>query len=206
MPRISGESMPRLIALLLLSVMLAAPSAADVKRTVVTECKGEETGLCFYIWPKLPTLPGWHQDVNLSLRYAAAFWVPDTDSKENPSPVVLLANAVAEDGYKSDFPTLSPLDGFIADDQAHTKKDMPDATIREIEKTTTADGKNLRTFVLTGLKGGHSQIIAFTEDGDRDGKFFCVLMLDSIAREPVENQLALFRQMVNQYRHWRATP
>lgn len=194
--------MPRLVILLLLSVILAVPSAADIKRTVVTQCKGEAAELCFYIWPKLPALPGWHQDQGLSLRYGAAFWLPDTDSKANPSPVVLVANAVAEDGYETTHPELSPLDGFIADDHDRTKQDEPNATIREIARTKTADGKDLRTFVLTGLKGGHSQIIAFTEDGDRDGKFFCVLTLDTTAQEPVENQRTLFRQMVGQYRHW----
>lgn len=194
--------MRKLLGLALLGVLAAAaPARADIERKAVFDCKNNQ--ICFYIWPALPDMPGWHRDEDLSYQYHAAFMVPDSDSKANPSPTVILANAVAEDGYKTDNPGATALDGFIGDDIVTTRKNNSEVTIRETDPAVAADGVTLRVFIIGKLKGGHSQIIAYTEDGDKDGKFFCVLILDSVAKEPVETQLPLFRQMVAKYKHFK---
>lgn len=200
-----GGTMRRISALLLLgflAVGTTVPARADIERKAIINCGEEQMKICFYIWPALPELLGWHRDEEASYKSRAAFMVPDNDSAANPSPIVFLANAVAADDYKTDHPGRSALDGFIADDNDHTLKDVPGAAITEADPSVAADGVKLRTFILRGLKGGHSQIIAFTEDSDKVGKFFCVLILDSVSKEPVETQMPLFRQMVAKYKHY----
>ena len=199
--------MRKKIILLLGSLTLLAgtfaPASADIERKATLSCEGNQMNVCLYIWPALPDLPGWNRDEELSYHYNAAFMAPVGDQTSSDA-VVFLGSAVAEEGYKTDHPGPSALDSFIADDNDNTRKDVPEAEITETDPAITADGVSLRIFIIHKLKDGHSQILAFTEDGDKDGKFFCALTLDSKSDMPVENNLPLFRTWIGKYKHWKA--
>jgi len=198
--------MRKLLGLALLGILAAsAPARADIERKATIGCDANGNGqICFYIWPALPSLPGWHQDEGASFHYSANMVVPDGQTIDG-APSILCGNVVAEDGYKTDHPSPNAVDGFIADDIANTRKDNPDVVITEIEPAVSADGHKLRVFTIRKLKGGHSQILTYTEDGDKDGKFFVVLMLDSKTDQALETDTPVFIKMVSQYKHWKAS-
>jgi hypothetical protein len=192
-----------MLAIISILALTLAPARADIERKATLSCEGNQLKICLYIWPALPDLPGWNRDEELSYRYNAAFMVP-VDGQAGSDDIVFVGNAVAEEGYKTDHPGLSALDSFIADDNDNTRKDVPQAEIAETDPAITADGVRLRVFIIHKLKDGHSQIVAYTEDGDKDGKFFCALTLDSKSGKPVENYLSLFRTWIGKYKHWKA--
>jgi hypothetical protein len=198
--------MRKLLGLALLGILAAAaPARADIERKATIGCDVNGNGqICFYIWPALPGLPGWHQDQAASYHYSANILVPDGQNFAN-APIALTGNVVAEDGYKTDHPRANAVDGFIEDDIANTRRDNPDAEVTEVEGATAADGRKLRVFVFHKLKGGHVQALTYTEDGDHDGKFFVMLMLDSLTDEGLETGMPVFRQMVGKYKHWKAS-
>ena len=118
------------------------------------------------------------------------------------APTALSGNVVFEDGYKTDHPRSNLVDSFIADDLDHTRKDNSDVVTAEVEPAVSADGTKMRTFTFRKLKDGHSQILCYGEDSDKDGKFFIMLMMDSMNDKAFEIGLPLFRQFVAKYKHY----
>ena len=181
----------------LAALIATMPARADIERKATINCADGQATICLYVLPALPALPGWHRDEDLSFHYRAAVLVPDT-----AAPTALVGNAEPEDGYKTDHPSANALDGFIADDLDTTRKHNPDATITATDPSPSADGRLLRTYLIRHNSNGHDQIVVYTEDGDKDGRFFCVLMLDTASGQPIKNQLPLLRSLVAKYKHF----
>lgn len=187
-----------------MALCAVCPAQADIERKVTITCDAQgKPQICWAIWPALPEMPGWHRDEDASFKYGANILVPDGAVFRN-APTALSGNAVFEEDYETGHPGPNLLDSFIADDLDNTRKENPDVVVAEQEPAASADGVKMRTFTFRKLKDGHSQILCYGEDADKDDKFFIVLMMDSTIDKAFETDLPLFRQMVAKYKHWSA--
>lgn len=186
------------LTLAAVAALVTTSAMADIERTATINCA--QGAICFHIWPALPTMPGWHQDADASLHFEANILVRDGQNF-NDSAIVLTGN-ISDDTFEPSQPAAAQLDRFISNDAGRTRADNPDAVITEIEPLATADGRKLRTFRITKLKDGHSQLISYTVDGDADGKFFVMLMLDAADDAGFEASQPIYKAMVAAYKHF----
>lgn len=195
--RFGGHPMRMTSALALFALAATAiirPAHADIERKAIIDCEKQQ--ICFYIWPSLPDVSGWHGEEDANYQVDANLRIPDGHTFAD-SDVILCGNAVAHEP-----PGSGALDAFILDDEKMTREDNPGAVFSEQEPLSTADGRKLRTFVISKLKRGHTQMISYTEDGDKDGKFVIILMVDSGNEKDFNASVPAFREMVSKYKHF----
>lgn len=181
------------VVALLAALALGVPTKAEMERKAAVNCQTQQ--ICLYIWPKLPEVPGWHHDEEASFENDANFLLPDGMTLAK-SDIAMFANAVAKDDYAKENDGHTDLAYFVAKDKEVTKKDNPDAILTEVEPLVTAEGRKLPTLLITGLKGGHRQMIAYEEDGE----FFVCLTYDSSDEKLFNDNLPKFKAMVAAYK------
>jgi hypothetical protein len=184
------------------ALMLAVPARADIERKAMLTCENGQNMICWVIWPALPAMAGWHQDEDASHHFHANILVPDGQTFAK-APIALSGNVVAADHFKTDHPKPDIVDSFIDDDLDATRKDNPGVEIAETEPLTAADGLKIRVFAFHKLRDGHSQLLAYTFDGDKDGKFFVMLMLDALNEDGLKEGTPAFQKMIAAYKHYK---
>ena len=126
----------RLLALGLLCGLIASlPLQAEIEKLAIP---GEE-GICFYWWPKLPSVKGWHHDRKHSVHYSMNALAPD-GAPFSIAEAVIYAQAI----YKPREPETKSIQMLIDRDKKDFLGQTPDLTISEIQPLVTADGKALR--------------------------------------------------------------
>jgi hypothetical protein len=150
-----------------------------------------DTGLCFYWWPKLPKLKGWHQDKDESFYYNANTLAPD-GSSFTKAEAIMYANAV----YKPREPDIKSLDAFIAEDKKTFLAHDPRLTITEVSGLITGDGTKLRSFTFFPQTTGNWEEASYDEEGD----FYLVFVLSSRSKEGFDKTQDAYRQLVAAYK------
>jgi hypothetical protein len=187
------------LAFAVVAALLTTAAVADIERKASVDCRDGQGMICFHVWPALPPVPGWHVEEEASLRLDANIMVKDGQTF-GPSTTILVGNV--SDIDEAQPPKPAALDDFIAADIVKTRDDVPGAVVTEVEPLATADGRKLRAFHITKLNAGHSQEIVYSIDGDADGKFFVMLMLDAPNDTEFAAALPAFHAMVAAYKHF----
>src|SRR5262249_47682872 len=148
----------------LVSALLAASAHAEIVKVANVDCTHK--AICFYWWPKLPSLPGWHADADQNVKNGpngVSMLVPDgTDFSH--AGAVMFGEAVYRPRYEWKNPNSKSLDAFIADDMAATLESHKDFKIAEAEPVSTADGQKLRSF--TFVRSGECERVSYGVEGD----------------------------------------
>jgi hypothetical protein len=159
------------------------PVYADIEKKALTS----DQGLCFYWWPKLPTLKGWHHDEDQSYIQSVNALAPDGYTFVN-AETVMYANAV----YKPRVPESKNLNQFIVNDQ----KGFAGASITETPFLVTADGQKIRTFLFLPKAKGNWEKVGYGEEGD----FFLIFAISSRSRLGLQSSEKDFKKLINSYK------
>lgn len=170
-------------ALLLLSVS----ANAEIEK-IAQVC---DSGICFYWWPKLPALKGWHQDRDQSLNYSANVLAPDGATFANAETVIYAAAL-----YKPRMPETKSVAMLIADDRKTFLSAKPGLLITECEPLTTGDGQKLRSFTFFPESKGDWEQVSYGEEGD----FYLIFTISSHSKAGFEKTLPMYRQLISLYR------
>jgi len=169
-----------------LLLTLPAASHAEIEK-IALPC---ETGICFYWWPKLPTVTGWHHDRDNSYLFSANAQAPDGYTFKNAESVIY-AKAL----YKPRIPDTKSLTALIEDDKKRFLSHDPTITISESEAVATKDGKTLKVLAFVPKEKGNWELVAYGEEGD----FYLVFTLSSRTKDGYTKNIATFKQFVAQY-------
>lgn len=165
---------------------IPAVSYAEIEKIAIP-C---ETGLCFYWWPKLPAVKGWHYDRENSLLFSTNAQAPDGFTFKN-SETVFYAKAL----YKPRIPDTNSLTALIEYDKRKFQSHDPTITITEAEALTTKDGKPLKVFVFAPKEKGNWELVAYGEEGE----FYVVFTLSSRTKAGYTKNIPVFKQYVMRY-------
>jgi hypothetical protein len=177
--------------------MLAAWTAPDARAKMVKTGLFDEKGIQLYVWPELPKLEGWSQDMDSSYHCDCNIQAPVGFTYRNAA-AVMYAVAV----YKPNVPQAKTLEMFIERDIKRFSESADKRDIAEAEPLTTADGRKLRTFTFFARGDGFYERAAYAEEGDS----YLVITLSGRSRAGYEKALADYERLVRAYREGREEP
>ena len=172
--------MPRLpLAFALFAACLAA-SPAQSEMLQFASPDGNKS------WPKLPDIPDWHQDQELSMKLSANFLIPD-GADPATSDVTIVARGYPRSG---DTGSLSQL---MDKDRAAT----PGA---EVAKRPDLYDKDSTPFTLVTLApaaggAGNWKAVAYSEEGE----YLLAFTLDAKSKTAFDKNLPVFTGLVQKY-------
>jgi hypothetical protein len=186
-----------LVAMTLLLALDTAPSMAKIAKTAQINCK---TGrICFYWWPELPHMKGWHtdSDVNYSMgENGINVLIPDGYSFANAG-VIIYAEAVYKPRYESSNPKTKTLEGFIADDEQEFRTNNPgDLTIADTTPLKTGDGYALRSVTYFRPKAKNWERVSFGEEGD----YYLIFTLNAHSLKEYDAAQKTYESLLNLYK------
>ena len=192
--------MRKLRGLALLGVLAAAtlgvPAQAEIVKTATVDCKGGK--ICFYWWPKLPELTGWHGDNSLNFELGengSNVLIPDSKTFSN-APAVIYARAIYIERYDWQFKTKSPLASFIADDQETFRKEHKDIIITEIAPLKTGDGQVLKVISYSRPADKNWECVAY---GEEDGDYL-MFVLSANSEAGYTEALPAYHDLIARYK------
>jgi hypothetical protein len=165
----------------------SVPTQAEIEK-IAQVC---DSGICFYWWPKLPELKGWHQDKDQSFNYSANALAPDGTTFAN-AQTVMYATAL----YKPRMPKTKSVQMLIADDQKTFMSADPALTVTEREPITTGDGQKLRSFTFFPKSKGNWEQVSYGEEED----FYLIFTISSHSKAAFDKMLPTYRELIGLYR------
>jgi hypothetical protein len=172
---------------------LAGPAPAKIIKTARPDC--QKSSICFYWWPELPALPGWHADdkANFSMGgNGINVLIPDGATFEN-TEAVIYGNAVFKGSLN---PRPKTLADFIAGDAEQSRADSHGEVV--IAQATALDGaKGTKWRSVTYFQPNVKvwERVAFGEEGD----YYIVLTLRSRTLENYKAAQADYEKLVRSY-------
>lgn len=179
--------MARISLSVILAMAVASPAMGEIEKIAIP-C---ETGFCFYWWPKLAVVDGWHHDRDHSLHYGFNAQAPDGENFAS-AETVIYANAP----YKPRMPEVDSLDTLIENDQEKFRNDFPGVEIREVTAITTGDGRKFRSFSYSPAEKGSWERVSYGEEGD----FFLIFTVSSRTKEGLEGSAGVYEAFVQAYK------
>jgi len=170
-----------------LVVLLTLAAQADIEK-IAQVC---DSGVCFYWWPKLPQVRGWHQDRERSFQYSINALAPDGFSFANAQTVMYAAAA-----YKPRIPETRTLNRFIEDDKKHAAASRPAIVITEVESLATGDGQTMRSFTFFPATKGDWEQVSYGEEGD----YYLVFTLSSRSKLGFDTSQSAYHELLASYR------
>ncbi|MHA6206270.1 hypothetical protein ACXU4B_17720 [Dyella soli] len=168
-------------------VFVSTPVSAEVEKTALM-CK---SSICFYWWPKLPELTGWHHDHDGSYQINANVLVPDGKTFADAAAVIYV-----EAIYKPRVPELTSVDALIASDKTQFLEGKPGTLINDSPGLITGDGKTLKSFTFFPSKQGDWERVSFGEEGD----FYLIFTVSSRSEQAYRDAEPVYEKLVGQYR------
>jgi hypothetical protein len=162
-------------------------SHAEIEKFAIPGKKG----LNLHWWPKLPVIPGWHQDREHSLRYSSNALVPDGYTFAN-AEAVMYARAI----YKPREPGIKSLQMLIENDKQDFLANAPGITINETGSLVTADGKTLRSFTFFPKGQGNWERVSYGEEGE----FYLIFSLSSRSLAGYEAAVTVYGKLIGLYK------
>lgn len=166
---------------------------AEIEKIAIPSDKG----FTLYWWPKLPTIPGWHQDRNQSYQFKANALTLDGTTFAN-AETIMYAKAI----FKPRHPDAKSIDMFISKDVKDFLLNVPGIEIRETERLATADGKKLRSFEFIPVKSGNWEKVTYGEEGE----FFLICTLSSRSKKGYEARLIDYENLIHRYKEINNVP
>lgn len=166
---------------------LSGPVRAEVEKSAQT-C---ESQICFYWWPKLPAVKGWHQDLNESYELGANVLVPDGSSFSDAETVMY-----AEALYKPRVPDIASVAALIDGDKQKFLDHRPGLKIVESKGQATGDGKILRSFEYIPGRQGDWEQVSYGEEGD----FYLIFTVSSRTKTGYTHSVSAYEGLIQGYR------
>lgn len=185
--RYGKADMKMIIRLCCLLLLLTVAAQAEIEK-IAQVC---DSGICFYWWPKLPRIKGWHQDTDRSYLYSINALAPDGFSFAN-AETVMYAAAI----YKPRVPETNSLAMFIEDDKRHALNSVADIAITETDPLVTGDGESMRSFTFFPKSKGDWERVSYGEEGD----YYLVFTLSSHSRAGFDKTQSTYRELIANYR------
>ncbi len=178
----------RIAAAGLVLLALAAPAQGEILKFMIPGDKG----LSARWWPKVPSLPGWHQDKGASERYGLNALAPDGSTFASADAVMM-----AKANYKPRQPKITTLAKLVEDDRKSTLAALPGVRITSLPDMKDADGKLLvaRGFAPGKDGKGNWEAVAYGEEGD----FFLIFTLSARSQQGYRQNLKAFQTLVARY-------
>lgn len=181
-----GESMKAAWIVVVLT-FLSGPVRAEVEKTAQT-C---ESQICFFWWPKLPAVKGWHQDRDKSYELGANVLVPDGSSFSDAETVMY-----AEALYKPRVPDIASVEALIDGDKQKFLDHRPGLKIVESKGQATGDGKVLRSFEYIPGQQGDWEQVSYGEEGD----FYLIFTVSSRTKTGYTQSVSAYEGLIQGYR------
>lgn len=164
----------------------AAAASAEVEQS------GELCGntMCFYWWPKLPPLKGWHHEEGISKKQGINALAPD-GSTFGDATTVMYAAALRKSGGD-----MKSIDELIESDKKAFMEHAPDSVVTEIAPLTTGDGQKLRTLTFIPKDSGNWEHVSFGDEGE----YFLVFTVSSRSKEELEKALPAYQSLISRYK------
>lgn len=175
------------VKICVLVLLLALGAQAEIEK-IAQVC---DSGICFYWWPKLPRIKGWHQDTDRSYLYSINALAPDGFSFAN-AETVMYAAAI----YKPRVPETKSLAMFIEDDKRHASNSVAGIAITETDPLVTGDGKKMRSFTFFARLKGDWEQVSYGEEDD----YYLVFTLSSHSRAGFDKTQSTYRGLIANYR------
>ena len=183
----AANTMKTIVKVGCLILLLSISMRAEIEKTARV-C---ETGICFYWWPKLPEVKGWHQDTEQSFNYSANALAPNGSTFVN-AKTVMYASA----SYKPRMPETKSLEMFITGDRNNFLAADPGIQITEVTELTTADGKKLRSFTFFPKAKGNWEEVSYAEEGD----FYLTFTVSSRSKQGFLKAQDAYRELIAHYK------
>ena len=179
--------MIRYIYLLMLLGAISTPAHAEIEK-IAAPC---ESGLCFYWWPKLQTVEGWHHDRDHSYYYGINAQAPDGYTFAN-AETVIYAKAL----YKPRILETKSLEMLIKDDKEQFLARDPNIEISKVDGISTGDGQILISFTFFPKHQGNWERVSYGEEGD----FYLVFSISSRTKDGYTKALQIYSQFISHYK------
>jgi hypothetical protein len=178
----------KIIAAVCCAILLfSIPTQAEIEK-IAQVC---DSGICFFWWPKLPQLKGWHQDKDQSFNYSANALAPDGATFANAEAIIYAAAL-----YKPRMPETKSVQMLIADDKKQFLSSNPGLIVTEREGLTTGDGQKLRSFTFFPKSKGEWEQVSYGEEGD----FYLIFTISSHTQAGFDKTLGTYRELIAQYK------
>jgi len=172
----------------LIVVLLTFPGSVNAEiEKVAVPC---EQKLCFYWWPKLVAVKGWHHDREHSYLYTVNAQAPDGYSFANAVSVIY-AKAL----YKPRIPKTTSLEMLIKDDKEQFVSRDPTIAVSEVEALVTGDGQILKSFTFFPKEKGNWEQVSYGEEDD----FYLIFTVSSRTKEGFTKTLDAYKQFIIRY-------
>jgi hypothetical protein len=149
-----------------------------------------EKGICFYWWPKLASVKGWHQELESNYAISANVQVPNGFTFSN-AETVIYAKAL----YKLRTPETKSLEMLIKDDKDTFISRDPGIVITEAEPLETKDGKLFKSYTFFPRSKGNWEQVCYGEESD----FYLIFTISSRTQEGFNKTVDAFKQYIKQY-------
>ena len=178
----------RIAAAGLALLAITAPAQGEILKFMIPS----EKGLSAKWWPKVPALPGWHQDQGASEHFSLNALAPDGSTFARAEAVMM-----AKANYKPRQPKITTLAQLVEDDRKSTLAVLPDARITALPDMKDADGKRLlvRAFAPGKDGKGNWEAVAYGEEGD----FFLIFTLSARSQKSYQQNFKMFETLVARY-------
>lgn len=178
--------MKTLISLLFVVFILSVTANAEIEKVAVP-C---EQKLCFYWWPKLVAVKGWHHDREHSYLYSANAQAPDGYTFANAESVIY-AKAL----YKPRVPKTTSLGMLIKDDKEQFLSRDPNIIVSEVDVLATGDWQILKSFTFFPKEKGNWEQVSYGEEGD----FYLIFTVSSRTKNGFTKTLDAYKQFIGRY-------
>lgn len=173
--------------ILLLLIVLPTPALSKIEK-LADSC---ENKICFYWWPELPDIKGWHHEREYSFKYKCNAQAPDGYNFSNAESVIY-AKAL----YKPRVPKTKSLKQLIKDDQKSFLSKDKTIKISKVASLITADGKKMPSYTFFPKKKGNWERVSYGEEGD----FYLIFTLSSRSKAGFDKAFDTYREYIAKYR------
>jgi len=181
----------------LLILLLLLPSLVMAEIHKEAQVCGDSGKICFFWWPKLPEIEGWHQDIDHSYHYRMNTQAPNNYTFSNAETVIYASAEFRDESYPE-----KTLEEFISVSQDQFIKGAPSEL--QVKKIGEPISKGKHKFISYSFypKGeGNWEQISYAEDQDADGnKYFIIVALSSRSKNGFDQNIDAYKDFVSQYK------
>jgi hypothetical protein len=150
-----------------------------------------EGQMCFYWWPKLPAVDGWHHEREDSYLYSANAQAPDGYTFTN-AETVIYAKAL----YKPKIPETKSLEILIRDDKQEFLSGDQSLNVTQVADIITGDGQSLKSFTFFPQEKGNWEQVTYGEESD----FYLIFTISSRSKDGYTEALDAYKQFIGRYK------
>lgn len=157
----------------------------------------ESGQICFFWWPKLPSVEGWEQDVRHSYHYRMNTQAPTAFTFANAEAVIY-----ARADLKDDVTGKKSLKEFIEFSQNQFTSAAPSKTkISKIGEFKSKGKPVFYSYSFIPESQGNFEHVSYAEEIDKDGDdYFIILVISSRSKEELEKRVYDYYKFIENYK------